>query len=359
MSKHNRSRKAFTLVELLVVMTIIGVLVGLLMPAVQVARETARKGACSSNMHNLGLALQQYEASNNIFSLNWGSTAGSYNTTNPLGHSWITMILPNLDKMQLFQQIKMGQPLNFSSSGLTPNTTAASTPIPVLTCPSDLYDQSPGMSSAQYFMSTSSSVNANPLAVTNYKGCLGMNMGGTLNYGGGEKLIGQKGRNSGTAHTGMDYSNGVFCRNGSSSRNAHTITGVTTYYTYGPLFPTTTAQSDIVDGASTTIMVGESVAAWSAFSSWYSWDAPLAWAAYPINYDGTNTKGTGGGRAEYTRRGYYNNTTIARGFFSRHAGGCNMLFADEHVAWTAEGTDYHILWAMSTIDGREVVEQMY
>jgi prepilin-type N-terminal cleavage/methylation domain-containing protein len=49
--------RAFTLVELLVVLAIIGVLVGLLLPAVQAAREASRRTSCGGNLHQLGLAL--------------------------------------------------------------------------------------------------------------------------------------------------------------------------------------------------------------------------------------------------------------------------------------------------------------
>ncbi len=44
-------RRAFTLVELLVVITIIGILISLLLPAVQAAREAARKAQCANNLH--------------------------------------------------------------------------------------------------------------------------------------------------------------------------------------------------------------------------------------------------------------------------------------------------------------------
>ena len=59
--KHNSApRRAFTLIEILVVIAIIGILSALLFPVLKTARENGRKTACLSNMKELGLAFQQY-----------------------------------------------------------------------------------------------------------------------------------------------------------------------------------------------------------------------------------------------------------------------------------------------------------
>ena len=61
-ANHNKERVGFTLVELLVVISIIALLLSILMPALQAARQQSRKIGCLSNMRQIGLGIELYMA---------------------------------------------------------------------------------------------------------------------------------------------------------------------------------------------------------------------------------------------------------------------------------------------------------
>jgi len=78
--KVDRSEKAaFTLVELLVVMAIIAILVALLIPAIVRAKQKAQQTGCVANLHQHGIALQNFVAENHAYPSLYGPT----NSDNP------------------------------------------------------------------------------------------------------------------------------------------------------------------------------------------------------------------------------------------------------------------------------------
>jgi prepilin-type N-terminal cleavage/methylation domain-containing protein/prepilin-type processing-associated H-X9-DG protein len=125
----------FTLVELLVSISIIGLLVAILLPAVQSAREAARRAQCAANLRQIGTALHAYCSLHNMFPPAQLLTGKTYSGNEISEH---TFILPQLEQQALFSSVNMA----FSSSEgddapSQENHTARNTRLSIFLCPSD------------------------------------------------------------------------------------------------------------------------------------------------------------------------------------------------------------------------------
>ena len=127
----NRGRDGFTLVELLVVISIIGILVALLLPAVQSAREAARRSQCAGNLKQLSLAVHNYHTTHG--SMPVGAYACCWGT-------WMIGILPYIEQQaaaDLYNHNDMyGADGSYRYIG-SHNIAVTSQRYSIATCPSD------------------------------------------------------------------------------------------------------------------------------------------------------------------------------------------------------------------------------
>jgi prepilin-type processing-associated H-X9-DG protein/prepilin-type N-terminal cleavage/methylation domain-containing protein len=305
-------RTAFTLVELLVVIAVIGTLVALLLPAVQQARESARRNACTSNQRQLGLALQGFHDAHQVFPPSGWTVAAP---ANPAGKfvGWRALVLPHLEQTSLHSRY------NFSAHWWEgTNLDLGGQRLKVFFCPS-----------VPQRLTVTSAVAKSPrpalafplaLAPADYEALMGV----------------QPTVNPGLYATPL-ANRSVLYRN-SATRIA-----------------------EVTDGTSQTIIVVECGGRPLVYRGRtprfdLANDQGQGWidSEGAFSLDGSNSDGSLQGQGPVlTPRGI--NATSENEPYSFHPSGAHFLFADGHVQFLAESLTLEVLAALSTRAGGETV----
>jgi prepilin-type N-terminal cleavage/methylation domain-containing protein len=238
--------RGFTLVELLVVITIIGILVSLLLPAVNTARESGRSAQCKNNLKQLGTACLAHEEAQGIFPTGgWGwywvgDPDRGYGTQQPGG--WIYNILPHTELNSL-HDLGRGGDANAKKDAIVK---MVGTALPITNCPTRrrpaLYPMNWGTKFIAYNAGGTNAPTDNfNVARTDYA----VNVGS----GGGDEIGGGPGSGADTLPPAVNsIQSGYF--GARYSTNPTTYTGIC-------YEQSTTRKDDITDGASNTLLAGE------------------------------------------------------------------------------------------------------
>ena len=302
-----RKRVAFTLVELLVVVAVIGLLVTMLLPAVNAARESARSSMCSNNLRQLGLALASHESAKGalppggIVAPDWDAPPGNPNLYLT---GWGVEILPYVEHDWLYKEYD-NTVINFHGNNWDVRTTQLS----VQTCPTD---ELAGIISTWGITSS-------------YKGVAG---NGFWQWPGS-----------------FAWSAANYRRQRGPLHQSGQMTGYAAGVVRNPV-----RLKEIRDGLSRTFLLGESQST-----------NMFAHAKWAVSYNGFamgSTWANAGGRGSIDFAHCTNLMGGANGcyyaFSSQHAGySMNMLFCDGHVRSVAPEIDSDLWVASGTIDGGE------
>lgn len=313
--KSSRARKAFSLVELLVVLAIIALLVGLLLPAVQNVRRSSARIRCDNNLEQLALAIHTFHETNERFPYSqWGLENGTQYGAGPhsIAWSWISRTLPYIEQQQIYAAAGIPTRPLFASG-------YAADPISILLCPAD-----PDATAIP--RTDAGNLIGDPVGRSSYKGVSGSNWGDDR-----DEFQNKRGafptdwRHIGvnSSYDGLGNGDGIFYR----TNMIHSL-----------------SINQIRDGTSQTLMLGEDV---QASNTWVSWP-------YANNVHGTcaipiNVKRPAGGTYPSNQ---WENTW---GFRSLHQNGANFAFADGSVRFIDNSIELSTYWALSTIDGGEAV----
>jgi prepilin-type N-terminal cleavage/methylation domain-containing protein/prepilin-type processing-associated H-X9-DG protein len=280
-----RKKRAFTLVELLVTISIIGVLVGLLLPAVQSARESSRRTHCTNNLKQIGLAFHQYELHMKSFPAGVTPSKDDGDPSGVAGFGWASHLLPYLQQKAVYTRLKLPHGQLHDVLQTPTGREVAQVPQPSFRCPSD----------TGYELNTE-----RPFAGAKY----GDTAASKSNYVG----------NHGTRFI-------TFAEKQTNYRAD----------SFGMLWPgTPCTEAAVIDGTSNTILVGER--------------RSDDWAAVWLGVRNPNSDGDLGLRQVFGISDVKINSNVGdearRGFSSNHPGGTLFVFADGHVEFLDEGIEF-------------------
>jgi len=129
-------RRAFTLIELLIVIAIIGLLLNLSLPAIQKSRETARRTQCQNNLRQIGVATASFVSSNRFFP-SAGGNAEDFDTIPAKGGferaGWTFQLLPFIEERELYDR---GHQVSLADAVPGSGTNVQETPVPMYICAS-------------------------------------------------------------------------------------------------------------------------------------------------------------------------------------------------------------------------------